>query len=69
MGYASLQQIADAAPTAELEPVREGISPQLDEIDMGMTYEELGIYGRLRKLSRCGPVSMYRSLLAPGGIG
>lgn len=31
--------------------------------DMGMTYAELGMYGRLRKLARCGPVSMLRSLL------
>ena len=30
---------------------------------MGMTYEELGIYGRLRKVARCGPVSMFRRLL------
>lgn len=30
---------------------------------MGMTYEELGIYGRLRKIGRCGPVSMFRRLL------
>ena len=36
---------------------------QLDEVDMGMTYEELGIYGRLRKVERCGPVSMFRRLL------
>ena len=36
---------------------------QMDEVDMGMTYEELGIYGRLRKISRCGPVSMFRRLL------
>ena len=36
---------------------------QLDEVDMGMTYEELGIYGRLRKVARCGPVSMFRRLL------
>jgi NAD+ synthase (glutamine-hydrolysing) len=27
-----------------------------------MSYEELGWFGRLRKLSRCGPVSMYRKL-------
>jgi NAD+ synthase (glutamine-hydrolysing) len=31
---------------------------QLDEDEMGMTYEELGHFGKLRKLSRCGPVSM-----------
>jgi hypothetical protein len=32
---------------------------QSDEVDMGMTYEELGMYGRLRKIFRCGPVSMF----------
>ena len=36
---------------------------QLDEDEMGMTYEELGHYGKLRKLSRCGPVSMYVLLI------
>merc|ERR1712070_790149 len=30
---------------------------------MGMTYDELGWFGRLRKLQRCGPVSMYRKLV------
>lgn len=27
---------------------------------MGMTYEELSVYGRLRKIFRCGPVSMFQ---------
>lgn len=36
---------------------------QTDEEDMGMTYEELGIFGRLRKISRCGPVKMFIKLL------
>uniref|UniRef100_A0A7S4AGJ1 NAD(+) synthase (glutamine-hydrolyzing) n=1 Tax=Pseudo-nitzschia australis TaxID=44445 RepID=A0A7S4AGJ1_9STRA len=36
---------------------------QLDEEEMGMTYDELGWFGRLRKLGRCGPVSMYRKLV------
>jgi NAD+ synthase (glutamine-hydrolysing) len=31
--------------------------------DMDMTYEELSAYGRLRKIARCGPVSMFRNLL------
>jgi hypothetical protein len=31
---------------------------------MGMTYDDLGIYGRLRKVARCGPVAMYRRCLA-----
>lgn len=39
---------------------REGEKPQNDEDDMGMTYEELGVYGRLRKIVRCGPVSMFK---------
>ena len=33
---------------------------QLDEVDMGMTYEELSVYGRLRKVFRRGPVSMFK---------
>ncbi|PWA88808.1 glutamine-dependent NAD(+) synthetase [Artemisia annua] len=38
-------------------------SPQkLDEVDMGMTYNELSAYGRLRKIFRCGPVSMFKNL-------
>lgn len=63
LGYSELAPIGEAAPTAELEPLREGEAPQTDEQDMGMTYAELGMYGRLRKLARCGPVSMLRQLL------
>jgi len=37
---------------------------QLDEVDMGMTYEELSVYGRLRKIFRCGPVSMFQVYLS-----
>ncbi|XLR57943.1 hypothetical protein S83_008615, partial [Arachis hypogaea] len=33
---------------------------QLDEVDMGMSYEELSIYGRAQKIFRCGPVSMFQ---------
>lgn len=36
---------------------------QTDEDDMGMTYDELGWFGRLRKLARCGPFSMYEKLV------
>jgi NH3-dependent NAD+ synthetase len=36
------------------------MKPQNDEDDMGMTYDELGVYGRLRKVVRCGPVAMFR---------
>ena len=29
---------------------------------MGMSYDELGIFGKLRKIHRCGPVSMFQRL-------
>jgi hypothetical protein len=31
--------------------------------DMGMTYEELSVYGRLRKQQGCGPYSMFCKLV------
>ena len=30
---------------------------------MGMSYAELDEFGRLRKIDRCGPVSMFEKLL------
>ena len=59
----ALKEIFDAPPTAELEPLREGEIAQTDEVDMGMTYDELSTYGRLRKMSSCGPYSMFIKLL------
>ncbi|GAY39348.1 hypothetical protein CUMW_043680, partial [Citrus unshiu] len=59
LGYSSLAEIEAAPPTAELEPIRSNYS-QLDEVDMGMTYEELSVYGRLRKVFHCGPNLCYR---------
>lgn len=61
LGYSSLGEVEAAPPTAELEPIRSDYT-QLDEVDMGMTYEELSVYGRLRKIFRCGPVSMFKNL-------
>ncbi|KAF8028051.1 hypothetical protein BT93_E0843 [Corymbia citriodora subsp. variegata] len=61
LGYSSLAEVEAAPPTAELEPIRSNYS-QLDEVDMGMTYEELSVYGRMRKIFRCGPVSMFQNL-------
>jgi NAD+ synthase (glutamine-hydrolysing) len=39
------------------------VGRQTDEVDMGMTYDELSVFGRLRKISRSGPYSMYRALV------
>jgi NAD+ synthase (glutamine-hydrolysing) len=56
----------DAPPTAELEPITENYT-QIDEVDMGMTYAELSIFGRLRKVGMNGPFSMFGKLLYEWG--
>ncbi|XP_078405628.1 glutamine-dependent NAD(+) synthetase isoform X3 [Cetorhinus maximus] len=48
----ALRSIMSAPPTAELEPLSEGQTSQTDEADMGMTYAELSVYGKLRKIAR-----------------
>lgn len=57
-----LDEFLTATPTAELEPITKDYV-QSDEIDMGMTYEELSIFGYLRKVEKCGPYSMFLKLL------
>jgi NAD+ synthase (glutamine-hydrolysing) len=37
------------------------------QADMGMTYDELSTYGRLRKIQKCGPYSMYIKLIQEWG--
>ena len=48
-GFPSLLDVVAAPPSAELVPIvtdaRGEESIQLDEVDMGMTYEELGLFG------------------------
>lgn len=60
-------EIVAAPPTAELEPLKEGQLAQTDEEDMGMTYAELSVFGRLRKQENCGPFSMYCKLAQTWG--
>jgi NAD+ synthase (glutamine-hydrolysing) len=36
---------------------------QSDEADMGMTYHELSVFGRLRKEHKLGPVGMFQRLV------
>ncbi|KAJ8294009.1 Glutamine-dependent NAD(+) synthetase [Rhodotorula toruloides] len=61
-----LDDFLNATPTAELEPITKDYV-QSDEIDMGMTYEELSIYGRLRKQSKMGPYGMFNKLAIEWG--
>ena len=58
-----LHDFLTAVPTAELEPITETYV-QSDEIDMGFTYDELSILGRLRKSYKLGMVGMFERLLA-----
>ncbi|OAX81982.1 hypothetical protein ACJ72_03673 [Emergomyces africanus] len=57
-----IESFVHAIPTAELEPITENYT-QSDEDQMGMTYAELSVFGRLRKISKCGPFGMYEKLL------
>uniref|UniRef100_A0A4W3JFF1 Glutamine-dependent NAD(+) synthetase n=1 Tax=Callorhinchus milii TaxID=7868 RepID=A0A4W3JFF1_CALMI len=59
----ALRKIISAPPTAELEPLANGQVSQTDEADMGMTYAELSVYGKLRKIAKCGPYSMFCKLI------
>ena len=61
-----LNEFLDATPTAELEPFEEGYV-QADEADMGMTYDELSVYGRLRKIGKLGPYGMFVKLASEWG--
>lgn len=57
-----LGEFLDATPTAELEPITKDYV-QSDEADMGFTYDELSVFGRLRKIDKCGPYSAFMKLL------
>eukprot|EP01137_Pigoraptor_chileana_P003266 Opistho-2@43201 len=65
-GWPELKEFLDAPPTAELEPITENYV-QTDEGDMGMTYDELSVFGRLRKIGRFGPFSMFTKLIHTWG--
>lgn len=57
-----LNDFLTAVPTAELEPITQDYV-QSDEADMGMTYQELTVFGRLRKLNKLGPFGMFQRLV------
>ncbi|KAG1780851.1 hypothetical protein EV702DRAFT_682831 [Suillus placidus] len=61
-----LNEFLSAIPTAELEPISETYV-QADEADMGMTYDELSVFGRFRKVDKCGPYGMFTKLVHEWG--
>merc|ERR1719386_474709 len=58
-GVDVLARVAAAKPSAELTGAE---GAQLDEEDMGMSYEELGDLGYCRKVEHCGPLSTFLKL-------
>ncbi|ROT43738.1 glutamine-dependent NAD(+) synthetase [Sodiomyces alkalinus F11] len=67
-----LEDFIHATPTAELEPITADYV-QSDEVDMGMSYQQLSRFGYLRKVNRLGPYGMFLRLLeewgGEGGLG
>ncbi|MCJ1336887.1 glutamine-dependent NAD(+) synthetase [Bachmanniomyces sp. S44760] len=57
-----LKDFLNAMPTAELEPIT-STYVQSDEADMGFTYDELSVFGYLRKVNKLGPWGTYTKLL------
>jgi NAD+ synthase (glutamine-hydrolysing) len=47
-----LREFLDAQPSAELIPSTGGVE-QSDEVEMQMTYAELAMFGKLRKVEKC----------------
>ncbi|AET41461.1 glutamine-dependent NAD(+) synthetase Ecym_8175 [Eremothecium cymbalariae DBVPG len=73
IGYAArefelpmLNEFLTCIPTAELEPTTEDYV-QSDEADIGLTYEELSVFGRIRKVQKCGPYYTFLKLLNEWG--
>jgi len=58
-GISVLQRVADAKPSAELTGAE---GEQSDEVDMGMSYDELRDLGNCRKVGKCGPLSTFMKL-------
>lgn len=61
-GLPILETFLSAVPTAELEPIIKDYV-QNDEADMGFTYDELSVFGKLRKNQKLGPWGAFEKLL------
>jgi len=58
-----LQEFLAAVPTAELRPISDDHPAQSDEVDMGLTYAELSVLGKLRKEQKLGPYGVFQRLV------
>ncbi|EGT37843.1 hypothetical protein CAEBREN_23741 [Caenorhabditis brenneri] len=66
-GMTALRSVIDSTPTAELRPLVDGKVAQTDEAEIGLTYEELSVIGRLRKPGGMGPYGMFLELISLWG--
>ena len=57
------QEFLGATPSAELIPLSADVQADESESEMGLTYEELSVFGLLRKVDYLGPWSAYLRLL------
>jgi len=62
--FPHLKELINAIPTAELRPLKDGEVTQTDEDEIGLTYDELSVMGRLRRPGHCDPYSMFIELLS-----
>lgn len=62
-GMTALRRVIDSTPTAELRPLVDGKVSQTDEAEIGLTYDELSVIGRLRKPGGLGPYGMFLKLV------
>lgn len=58
-GIKCVDSVLNAMPTAELTPLEVGKAIQNDELDMGVSYADLKLFGEIRKVDKLGPVSMF----------
>jgi NAD+ synthase (glutamine-hydrolysing) len=53
----------DSIPTAELRPLQDGQVVQTDEDEIGLTYDELSVIGKIRRPGCSGPYRMFMCLV------
>ncbi|KAF2009610.1 glutamine-dependent NAD(+) synthetase with GAT domain-containing protein [Aaosphaeria arxii CBS 175.79] len=58
-----MDEFIHATPTAELLPLSAGVQDDESPNEMGMSYNELSVFGILRKIDKLGPWSAYQRLL------
>lgn len=62
-GLELIKEIREANPSAELQPKKENEKAQSDTDDLGVSYQQISIFNRLRKSKNMGMVSSFKFLL------